>query len=98
MDIDRRTVPGRGVLHHFRTRGGGHFALFTGADHARLYIYDEQSRDDDEQPRDEPALTIPLDPDEADQVADLLYSVPLRDRVTRLERRVDRLCAERGRS
>lgn len=90
MDIDRRTVPGRGVLHHFRTRAGGRFALFTTGNHKRLFVYGEP-------PRDEPSQTIALEPDEADQVAELLYSAPLRDRVTRLERRLDRLLDERGR-
>ncbi|WP_040841615.1 hypothetical protein [Nocardia brevicatena] len=90
MDIDRRTVPGRGVLHHFRTRAGGRFALFTTGNRKQLFVYDGQ-------PRDEPSQTIALEPDEADQVAELLYSAPLRDRVTRLERRLDRLLDRRGR-
>ncbi|MGV9740134.1 hypothetical protein [Nocardia farcinica] len=88
MEVDRVTVPGTGVLHHLRTRAGVRFALLTRGDDRQLLVYDQQWPD-------EPAQTITLAPDEADQLADLLHSAPLPDRVARLERRMSRLLAER---
>jgi hypothetical protein len=46
---------------------------------------------------DVPARAILLAPDEADQVAEILHSQPVADRLLLLERRVDELIGERGR-
>jgi TrkA domain protein len=46
---------------------------------------------------DEPARAITLEPDEADQVAEILHTHPIADRLLSLERRVDELIGERGR-
>ncbi|WP_255222358.1 hypothetical protein [Nocardia otitidiscaviarum] len=40
--------------------------------------------------------TLTLEPDEADRLAELLHSAPIRDRVAELERRIDELSGERG--
>ncbi|MBF6455254.1 hypothetical protein [Nocardia cyriacigeorgica] len=91
MDIDRATVPGKGVVHHFRTRAGARFALLaTGNGDKQLLVYGDP-------PRDEPLRAIVLESDEADCLAELLHSAPLPDRVARLERCLDQLIDERGR-
>ncbi|MFE3543274.1 hypothetical protein ACFXK0_09900 [Nocardia sp. NPDC059177] len=89
MDIDRTTIPGAGVLHSFRTRRGTRFALLTeSAGDRRLLAYLEDS--------DEPAVDIVLEPDEADQVAELMHSSPLGDRLARVEQRLDHLTGKRA--
>ncbi|MFB7874797.1 MULTISPECIES: hypothetical protein [unclassified Nocardia] len=89
MDIDRTTIPGAGVLHSFRTRGGARFALLTeSAGARRLLGYTAGS--------DEPTVDIALEPDEADQVAELMHSSPLGDRLARLEQRLDLLTGKRA--
>ncbi len=89
MDIDRTTIPGAGVLHSFRTRRGIRFALLTESTGARrLLAYAGES--------DEPAIDIALEPDEADQVAELMHSRPLGERLARLERRLDLLTGQRA--
>ena len=47
--------------------------------------------------RDEPTRAIVLEPDEADQVAELLANRPVADRLLSRQRRVDELIGERGR-
>ncbi|MEU0543159.1 hypothetical protein [Nocardia sp. NPDC005978] len=90
MDIDRSTVPGRGVLHHCVTRGGDRFAVLAETDGDRhLLVYDPRY--------EEPAHAIALEVDEADQVADLLHSFSLPDRLARLEQRLDLLTQRRSR-
>ena len=89
MDIDRSSVPGHGSVHHLRTRGGDRFALLIGTDERRhLLVYDVG--------RDEPTHSIPLDLDEADQLAELLHSAALSDRVARLERLINRVAGDRN--
>ncbi|MEV6364384.1 hypothetical protein [Nocardia asteroides] len=88
MDTERTTIPGTGVLHHFHTRRGTRFALLTDSTGTRhLLTYAAGS--------DEPAADIALAPEEADQLAELLRSSAVLDRVARLERRLDHLI-ERG--
>jgi K+/H+ antiporter YhaU regulatory subunit KhtT len=90
MDVDRTTVPGKGTVHHFLARGGARFALLTVSDGDKyILVYDDT--------RDEPIQAVALEPDEADQFAELLRSTPIPDRVARLERLLDRLANERSR-
>jgi TrkA domain protein len=91
MHINRTVVPGSGVLHQIVTRDGESFCLLVDATHNRhLFTYDGGEPD-------EPTRTIVLEPDEADQVAEILHSRPIVDRLLWLERRVDELIGERGR-
>ncbi|MBF6079743.1 hypothetical protein IU485_00020 [Nocardia cyriacigeorgica] len=91
MDVDRTTVPGQGTVHHLLTRSGSRFALVAGSDGSKqVLVYDRGG--------DEPARTISLDADEADQLADLLHSAPIPDRIARLERLMDQFTGERSRS
>ncbi|WP_280232878.1 hypothetical protein [Nocardia cyriacigeorgica] len=91
MDVDRTTVPGKGTVHHLLTRSGARFALVAGSDGSKhVLVYDTV--------RDEPVQSIALEPDEADQFAELLHSAPIPDRVARLERLMDQLTGERSRS
>ncbi|MEV0334949.1 hypothetical protein [Nocardia sp. NPDC050717] len=81
MDTDRTTIPGTGVLHHFRTGRGARFALLTeptGTRHLLTYVAGS----------DEPTVDIALAPEEADQIAELLHSRSVHDRLTRLEQRL----------
>ncbi len=90
MQINRTTVPGRGVLHSIVTRGGEKFGLMVDiAGNRHLFIYDGADPDI-------PAQAILLEPDEADEVAEVLHSRPVADRLLLLERRVDELAGERG--
>ncbi|MBF6135113.1 hypothetical protein IU501_19160 [Nocardia otitidiscaviarum] len=90
MEIDLSTVPGRAVLHHCRTRDGSRFALIVRADGTRqIVVYHRVGHD-------APLQTLTLEPDEADRLAELLHSAPIRDRVAELERRIDELSGERG--
>ena len=91
MRIDRTTVPGSGVLHHLVTRDGERFCLLVdGASNRHFFTYDGSDLDVH-------ARAIFMEPDEADQVAEILHSRPLSDRLTSLERRIDELIGERGR-
>ncbi|MGW5917466.1 hypothetical protein ACWFPY_00605 [Nocardia fluminea] len=90
MQVDLSTVPGEGVLHDCRTREGSQFRVITRPDGTRqLVIYYPPGHDT-------PLQTITLESDEADQVAELLHSIPLQDRVVELERRLDQLSNRRG--
>ncbi|AHH19700.1 hypothetical protein NONO_c49160 [Nocardia nova SH22a] len=92
MEVERTTVPGHGTLHHCHTRGGVRFALLSdAAGNKRLLVFGAGGTD-------EPAHCIGLEADEADQVADLLLSSPLPDRIARVERRLDRLIRHREQS
>jgi TrkA domain protein len=91
MQIDRTTVPGSGVLHHILTRDGERFCVLVDtADNRHLFTYGASDLD-------VPARVIVLEPDEADQVAEILHSRAIADRLLSLERRVDELIGERGR-
>ncbi|MFC9898097.1 hypothetical protein ACFVMC_30775 [Nocardia sp. NPDC127579] len=79
MQVDRTTIPGLGVVHHLRTRGGARFAVLAeagGRKHVLVYGSDAA---------DEPSIDVALDPDEADECAQLLHSTSIFDRVARLE-------------
>ena len=97
MYVDRMSVPGRGVLHSFRTRSGRRFCvLIDTADNRHLFTYDARDRD-------VATREIVLEPDEADQVADILHWAhasagdrPIADRLLSLQRRVDELIGERA--
>lgn len=97
MRIERTTVPGlgvpEGVLHQIVTRDGERFCVLTESGGSRhLFVYATNRAD-----ADVPDHAILLDPDEADQVAEILQSRPVADRLLSLERRVDELIGERGR-
>lgn len=80
MWISHNTVPGTGAVHHFVARDGMRIAIVTGPGTRRgLMVYDGA---------DEPAVTVELEEDEADQIADMLRSSPLVDRVAALERQI----------
>jgi TrkA domain protein len=82
MEIERTTVPGTGVLHHCCTRSGIELGVL--ADHTgrrQFVVYDGDDRD-------VPLRVIVLDPDEADQLAEILHSRPILDRLADIERRL----------
>lgn len=82
MEITRNTVPGVGELHDGVTRAGQHLRILverTGERH--LFVYS---------PSDE-VITISLEVDEADRLAELIHSAPLPDRMAALERRMHEL-------
>ncbi|TFV59208.1 hypothetical protein E4P42_09705 [Mycobacterium sp. PS03-16] len=90
MRVNRTTAPGSGVIHHLVTRAGDRLCVLVRPDgHRQLFEYDGDS--------DQPTRAVGLAPDEADQLADILHSRPITDRVAALEQRVDALIGERGR-
>ena len=98
MHIYRTTVPGSGVLHHLVTRDGERLGLLVDeTGNRQLFTY--EGRD-----LDEPAHAIVLQPDEADEVAEILHWAhasagdrPIVDRLLSLERKFDELIGDRGR-
>lgn len=91
MEALRSTVPGSGVVHHFTTRAGLHLGLLVDPDERRtLLVYGSDGSDDP----DRPAHAVVLDPDEADQVAEVLRTRSLAERLAALERRLDRVVPE----
>jgi TrkA domain protein len=90
MRINRTTVPGSGMLHRVVTRDGEQLCLLVdAASNWHLFTYDGGDPD-------VPVREVVLQPDEADQLAEILHSHPLADRLLSLERRVDELIGERG--
>ncbi|GAA5059692.1 hypothetical protein [Nocardia callitridis] len=90
MEINRTTVPGTAEVHHLLARGGARLAVVTARDgDKQILVYDRG--------HDEPSRTIVLEQDEADQLAQILHSAPMSDRVARLERRVHQLAGEGSR-
>jgi TrkA domain protein len=90
MDITRTTVPGVGIMHHCVSRDGAHFGVLTQrSGDRRLLVYGPTTADSTV--LDEPLASIRLEVDEADQVADLLHSRPIPDRMAELERRVTQM-------
>ena len=78
------------MLHRIVTRDGEQLCLLVdAASNWHLFAYDGADRD-------VPVREIVLQPDEADQLAEILHSHPLADRLLSLERRVDELIGERG--
>lgn len=89
MQITPSTIPGEGTIYRFDTRTGQQFAVLIDRQGGRrLLAYDDDA--------DVPARVVVLDADEADQVAELLHSAPISDRLAALERRVLEL-TRRGR-
>ncbi|KAA0024818.1 hypothetical protein [Antrihabitans cavernicola] len=93
MEISRSTVPGVGVVHHLRTRGGQSFGVLVDeSNHRTLMVYGcgrGEAAD-----VDEPLETIVLDGDEADQVAEMLHNRAIADRLATVERRLAQLVGE----
>ncbi|MFI0422098.1 hypothetical protein [Spongiactinospora sp. 9N601] len=88
MDVTRTTVPGTGLIHQFGTRAGQRFALLVDeAGRRHLLVYEAADPD-------APAQTIVMERDEADQVAEVLHSRPIADRLARLERRFAEMTGE----
>lgn len=82
MDVTRATLPGIAiVVHQCVTRDGQRFGvLVERSGRRRLLFYDPVEPDTLLQ-------AIDLDQREADQLADILYSRPVLDRLAHLERR-----------
>ncbi|MED7924518.1 hypothetical protein SMD20_09760 [Nonomuraea sp. LP-02] len=88
MHITHATVPGIGTVHHLDTQEGDRLAVIVSrtGQHS-LVLYDRADPDT-------PAHTVELDQQEADQLADLLHSRPLTDRLSEIERRLASLVPE----
>lgn len=84
MEITQTTVPGFGVMHHAVTRSGKELrVLVDNSGRRELYLYDEAPS--------EAVAMVELEPDEADQLADLLHSASIPDRLAEIERRIAEL-------
>ncbi|MEU4832068.1 hypothetical protein [Streptosporangium sp. NPDC023615] len=80
MDVTRTTVPGTGTLVHLATREGQSLAVLVEREGVRrLLVYGQG---------DEPSQTVTLQPDEADQLAQVLHTRSVDDRLATLERRM----------
>jgi len=89
MDTNQSTVAGAGVLHDCLTRDGQQFRILVARPGRReIFVYDSAEPD-------RAVATIVLEEDEADQVAELLHSRPITDRIAELERRVAELAGSR---
>jgi TrkA domain protein len=75
------TVPGTGTLHHRMTRSGQRLALLAQGDERTLFVYGPDAGDT-------PRQTIVLERDEADDLAELLHSSSVPDRLAVVERRL----------
>lgn len=85
MEITRSSVPGVGKLHECRTRDGQRFGVLVEPSGRRtLLVYGTSEQGDP----DEPMQQIALEPDEADEVAEILHNLSLQDRIAALERRI----------
>ncbi|MBD0734923.1 hypothetical protein ACIOC1_25215 [Streptomyces sp. NPDC088197] len=85
MEITRTSVFGVGVVNHFSTREGQRFGVLVHQSGRRsLLCYGAGDPD-------VPVNQIELDLDEADQVAEVLHSVSVADRLASLERRLAEL-------
>lgn len=89
METTHSTVPGSGVLHDCQTRDGQQFRILV-ARPGRLEIFAYDSAEPDRV-----VARIVLEEDEADQIAELLHSQPLTDRIAELERRVAQIAGSR---
>ena len=69
--------------------GGGSASWSMPTTPGNLFTYEESDLD-------VPAQAIILEPDEADQVAEILHNQPITDRLLALERRMRELIEERG--
>ncbi|WP_336204486.1 hypothetical protein [Nonomuraea sp. LPB2021202275-12-8] len=87
MEITPATVPGVGTVHQCRTRHGGRLAVIDHHDGRReLIVY---GPGDSAQP-------VELERDEADQLAELLHSRSVADRLAAVERRLAELASRAG--
>ncbi len=94
MEITRSSVSGVGTMHDCITRRGAHFRVLEDNTGSRtIYVYGPADARD-VAAADEELVTIELDEDEADILANLLHSRPIPDRVAHLERRVSELTGE----
>ena len=84
MDITRNTIPGVGHSHDVTTRGGQRFGVLVEHTGRRLLLVHGRGDGADDGVPDQ----IVLDPDEADQLADLLHQRSVADRLAELERQV----------
>jgi len=82
VEITYTTVPGAGAVRHITTRAGQRFGLVEDRTGRQLLLIYEPPDSDD------PTYSIELDADEADQVAEILHSRPLLERLDALERRL----------
>jgi TrkA domain protein len=90
METTHSTVPSVGLLHDCQTRDGQQFRILVDRPGRReIFVYDSAETD-------RVVAKIVLEEDEADQVAELLHSKPLTDRIAELERRVARLAGSGG--
>ena len=87
MEVTLTTVPGVGVLHECTTRNGDQFAILVDHSDRRNLIVRDRSASD------EPVTTILLEHDEADEVADMLHTRPIPDRLADLERRLTEIAS-----
>lgn len=82
------------MMHHCVTRSGAHFGVLE--EHSgrrKLFVYGPLIADD-VPISDEQLAMVDLDDDEADQVANMLHSRPIRDRIADLERRFTEITGE----
>ena len=85
METTPSTVPGTGLLYDCQTRDGQQFRILVARPgRCEIFIYDSAEPD-------RAVARVVLEEDEADQVAELLHSQPITDRIAALERRVARL-------
>ncbi|GGO09503.1 hypothetical protein GCM10010116_19200 [Microbispora rosea subsp. aerata] len=87
MDVTRATLPGVAtVVHQCVTRDGQRFGvLVEKSGRRRILVYGPYGSAEP----DTPLQVINLDQGEADQLADILHSRPVLDRLAHLERRFD---------
>lgn len=84
MIIERFTIPSRGSLSVCVTRSGHRIAVLrTDFDEVELELFVGAG--------DESRAAIPLEPDEADSLANLISSPPLLDRLATIERKLAEL-------
>ncbi|SHK97954.1 hypothetical protein SAMN05443637_115144 [Pseudonocardia thermophila] len=87
VEFHSTTVPGRGVLHMIETRSGARLGVLVDHDGTRTILTYGIPPDDPDRVDHE----IPLTPDEADHLAELLHSPSVRERLDALERAVAQL-------
>lgn len=82
------------MMHHCVTRSGAHFRVLEDKSGSRtLFVYGMP--DVSELPAsDDQFVTIELDEDEADYLANMLHSRPIPDRLADLERRMEEISGE----
>jgi TrkA domain protein len=91
MHIDRTTLPGCGVLHDIMTRDGGRFCVLTDSARNRcLCLFTLEDGHADVHP-----AAVLLEPDEADQLAEILHSQPFANRLLSPLGRRDDVTGER---